>query len=271
MKNLLIKNAHKMERLITNNSPIVLTAVGVVGIFGTAYTMHKATTKANLKIDDFIYTTNVNRPAHENELKREELTKVNLFRLTWREYAPVVVVTSISVAAVIGAQYINTKRAAALAAGYMVLESKHEEYKEKVEELFGVKKAQDVDSAVNKGLIQRAGDKQVTVHTGDVLCIDTITGQPFSSNVEELRRAENSINSKILHGETPSVTEFYAELEGSGLKATRLTDAVGWNDEHMCELKLESELDTNGLAYLVVNFRVLPIVHFYKKENQRGR
>lgn len=258
----------RAERVFTANSPIVLTAFGVVGIVGTVYATHKATTTANKKVADAIYTHNLTASSLE---RIEGLTRMETAKLVWKDYAPVVGIASLSVAAVIGAQYVNTKRAAALAAGYMVIEAKHEEYREKVEEIFGVKKAQDVDSAVNKGQIERARDRTVTVHTGDVLCIDTLTGQPFSSNMEDLRRAQNDINNDILHGETPSVTDLYAKLEGSGLKATRVTDVLGWNDESMCEMKLTSELDEKGLAYLVMDFSILPKVHFYKKTPAGGR
>lgn len=269
MKNLLIKNAHKMERLITNNSPIILTAVGVVGVVGTVVVTHKATTKANQILANEQYQRNIKRVSPGDA---EPLDRKHKIKATWKCYAPVVGIAGLSIAAIIGAQYINTKRAAALAAGYMVLESKHEEYKEKVEELFGVKKASDVDEAVAKDLVHAAGDHKVTVHAGDVLCLDALTKQVFSSNMETLRKAENNINARINHGEQCSVTDLFAELEGSGLQSTRLTEAFGWNDENMCEMKFTSTLDDNGVAYLVMDFSVLPVGQFWKVEDpDRGR
>lgn len=201
---------------------------------------------------------------HQNGAgEADALTRNEKLKLVWKDYVPVVGVVSLSIAAVVGAQYINTKRAMALAGGYMVLEAKHEEYREKVEELLGKKKASEVDEAMAESLIHRNGNAQVTVHTGDVLCMDTITGQPFSSNMEAIRRAENDINRDILHGDTPSVSDFYAKI-GGGLESTRITDTLGWNDENMCELKPISKLDEEGRPWLVLDFSVLPVHSHWK-------
>lgn len=253
---------NKGSRFVTGNSPAILTAVGVVGIVGTVIVTYKATTKANKVLANEQYQRNINRVTAG---EAEPLDRKDKIKLTWKCYAPAVGIASLSIAAVIGAQYINTKRAAALAAGYMLLNDKHEEYRNKVEEMLGKKKAHDIDEAVAQDLQHRSGDQTVTVHTGDVLCQDALTMQYFSSNMERLRKAENDINASIVHGDQPSVSDLFAHIgKGSGLKNTRLTDAFGWNDENMCEMKPMSVLNEEGVPVLLMDFSVLPIGSHWK-------
>lgn len=260
MPRFVVKNLHTVERVFTQNSPAILTAVGVVGIVGTVFVTNKATTKANKILVNEQYQRNIKATMPAEPLDRKEK-----FKLTWKCYAPVVGIAGLSIAAVIGAQYINMKRAAALAAGYLILEEKHEAYREKVEELLGKKKASDIDEAVGKDLIHRSGDQKITVHTGEVLCMDALTRQYFSSTMENIRKAENDINASIVHGDQPSVSDLFAYIgESSGLKSTRLTDAFGWNDEAMCEVKPVSILNDEGIPVLLMDFSILPIGAHWK-------
>lgn len=253
---------NKGSRFVTTNSPAILTAVGVVGIVGTVIVTYRQTTKANKVLANEQYQRNIKNvtPGGAEPLNRNDKIK-----LTWKCYAPVVGIASLSIAAVIGAQFINTKRAAALAAGYMLLNDKHEEYREKVEEMLGKKKASDIDEAVAQDLQHKSGDRKITVHTGDVLCQDALTRQYFSSNMEQLRKAENTVNANINHGDQPSVTDLFTAIgKDSGLENTRLTDAFGWNEANMCEMKLVSVLNDEGVPVLLMDFSVLPIGNHWK-------
>lgn len=253
---------NKGSHFVTNNSPAILTAVGVVGIVGTVIVTYKATTKANKVLANEQYQRNIKRVSAG---PAEPLDRKDQIKLTWKCYAPVVGIASLSIAAVVGAQYINTKRAAALAAGYMILNEKHEQYRDKVEEMLGKKKAEDIDAAVSQDLQHRAGDQKITVHSGEVLCQDALTKQYFSSTMEKIRKAENDVNACINHGDQPSVSDLFAYLgSDSGLESTRLTDAFGWNDENMCEMKLCSVLNDEGIPVLLMDFSVLPIGHHWK-------
>lgn len=258
-----IRVLNQGSRFVTSNSPALFTAAGVVGIIGTVIITHKATTKANQVLVNDQYQRNINRVAPAGPA--EPLPFMGKAKLTWKCYAPVVGIASLSIAAVIGAQYINTKRAAALAAGYMLLNDKHEEYRDKVEEMLGKKKSSDIDEAVATDLQHRSGDQRITVHTGDVLCQDALTMQYFSSNMERLRKAENDINASINHGDQPSVSDLFAHIgKESGLENTRLTDAFGWNEENMCEMKFVSVLNDEGVPALVMDFSVLPVGNHWK-------
>lgn len=252
------KNAHLLGRLVQNNSSTILTAVGVAGVVGTAVLSSKATTRSVRCLDDDRYQHNVNRTAVEEHKVHTRFEKV---QLTWKFWLAPVAVGTLTCAAVIGAQYVNTKRMAAIVAGYAVLEAKHEEYTDKVKELFGEKKAGQVDAAVYKDLVDRATVGGVEIMPGDVPCIDALTGKPFSSNMEAMRKAANDINNDINHGDQPSVSDLYTKLK---VDHNRLSDAFGWNSDNLCEMKFETILDEQGVPYLIMDFSVLPVGNFWK-------
>lgn len=255
---LITKNLRVVERLVQNNSPAILTAVGVAGVVATAITTSKATTKAEKIWSQERYTRSINRTTTDPEVV---LTRTEKTKLSWKVWIPPISVAAVTCGAIIGAQYVNTKRMAALAAGYYALESKHEEYKDKVRELIGDKKVAQVEESTYKDMVRRGKVGGIDVWPGDVPCIDALTGRPFSSNMEALRKAENDINARINHGDQPSVTDLYALLK---IPENKLSDAFGWNDENMCEMKFTTVLDDDGVPYLIMDFSVLPVGNFWK-------
>ena len=260
MPRFITKNLKTVERLVTSNSPAVLTAAGVIGIVGTTVLTYKATVKTVRALDDERYKRNINKVTAGDP---PAITKMEAFKIVGKYWLAPTAVASLSIASVIGAQYINTKRAAAIAAAYVALEGKQEEYKEKVQELFGEKKAQQVDEAIHKDWVNAHRVAELQVAPGDVPCLDALSNKLFSSNLETLRKAENDINARINHGDQPSVTDLYACIKG-GLEQTRLSDAFGWNDENMCEMKFTTQMTDDGTPVLVMDFSVLPVGNFWR-------
>lgn len=261
LSTIVTKNLRSLERLVTTNSPIILTAAGVVGVVGTTVLTYKATVKTVRALDNDRFQRNLDKVTPGDV---DPLTKVETIRLVGKHWLAPAAVGTLTVGAIVGAQYINSRRMAALIAGYMILEEKHETYREKAEEFLGKKKSAEVDEAIAQDIVNRAGDHTVTIREGDVLCIDALSNQVFSSNMEKMRKAENNINARINHGEQCAVTDLYAELEGSGLTANKLSDAFGWNEESMCEMKFTSKLGEAGEPYLVMDFSILPVPTYWK-------
>lgn len=254
------KNAHLLGRVVQNNSSSIMTAAGAIGIVGTAVLTQKGTVKAVRAMDNARYKRNLNTVSG---LEPVPFSKKEKLAITWKCYAPAVGVASLSIAAVVGAQYVNTKRMATLAAGYVILEGKHEEYKDKVLELMGEKKKETIETAITQDMVNRSVIQEVEILAGDVPCIDALSNKVFSGNMEGIRKAVNDINERIVHGDQPSVSDLYSILQG-GLKPTRLSDAFGWNDENMCEPKLTTLLDEAGIPVLVMDFSILPVGNFWK-------
>jgi hypothetical protein len=90
---------------------------------------------------------------------------------------------------------------------------------------------------------------------GEVLCFDQPTGRYFQSTMERINQAVNSTNAEILNHDTATASYFYEEL---GLPATTWTDDVGWNTDHLVELKISTVLAENNKPCLAIDFATLP-------------
>src|SRR5215204_1916820 len=208
----------RTEKLVVDNSPAILTALGVTGAITTAYLTGRASYKAALIIDQVERKTGTAGDRRERIRQRTELV--------WRLYIPVVGTGVLTVACIIGANRIGTRRAAALAAAYTLSERAFSEYKDKVIETIGTKNEQELrDELARERVSRTTGSSEVVVLDGrQVLCFDSYTGRYFLSSMEELRAAQNKVNHRILNQYYASLGDYYTLV---GLNSTALSEEVG--------------------------------------------
>jgi hypothetical protein len=246
--NLLVKSA---QRIVVGNSPIILTAIGVTGTITTAYLASKATVKAvELLRDEREYN-------HDQKIE-VPLSSKEIFALTWKLYIPAASSAALTVAAIICANRISSRRAAALAVAYSLSEKAFEEYRTKILDKMGDKKERAVRDEIVQDHIARNPISQSTViitGNGDVLCYDDFTGRYFTSTVEKLRKAENDINHQLIHDHYASLSDFYDAL---GLPQTGVSDNVGWNLDRMLELTITGALTDDSRPCLAISYEVSP-------------
>ena len=241
------------QMMISKRSPEILTSIGVAGIFTTAVLAVKATPKALQMIEK------------ETEVKGEPLTKKETVKVTWKCYIPAVITGVTSAACVIGANNVNTKRNAALAAAYTLSETAFAEYKEKVVETIGKEQEQVVREAVIKDKLEKNPVKNseiIMTGRGDDICYDALTGRYFKSDIEFLKKVENEINRKMRNENYISLNEFYAEI---GLPGTKIGDNVGWNiDRGYVDLEFSAMLTEDGQPCLVLDYSVEPTYDYWR-------
>lgn len=248
--------AKRAATYAATNSPAILTAVAVIGTVATAYLTGKASFKAAQILDD-----------QETITIREELeplTTQEKMKLVWTNFIPPVSLGLCTIACVILANRISARRAAALAAAYVLSERKYDEYKDKVLEKIGLKKEQTLRDELSQDQVNRAPSPSIsTITLGDksVLCFDAYTGRYFPSDMETLRKAMNDINHEINNDYYASLSDFYDRV---GLPRTTFSDEVGWNSNKLLELEFTTTLTESSQPCLVVNFGVTPIRDFYK-------
>lgn len=121
------------------HSPAILTGIGIAGMISATAMAVKATPKALMLIE-----------AQKKAEKTEKLTIVDSAKVAWVCYIPAAITIILSSACLIGANSVNTRRNAALAAAYTLSESALKEYQGKVVETIGEKKEQIVREAVAK-------------------------------------------------------------------------------------------------------------------------
>lgn len=237
------------ERLAADNSPLILTAVGVVGTVTTAVLTGKAAFQAAQILDRAASYDEVTEPIQMSQ-------KVNL---TWKLYIPPAVVGATTIASIITANRIGTRRAAAMAAAYAVSDKAFSEYKEKILEKLGEPKERSMrdDLAQDQVNRQPVTDREVIITgTGNVLCFEPATGRYFHSDMETLKKAMNDLNYQVNNNYYASLSDFYNLI---GLEPTTYSDELGWNSDRLLELRFTSVLAADGRPCLTFEYQTVPI------------
>lgn len=248
--------ALRATKFASDNSPAILTALGVAGALTTAYLTGKATVKAMQVIR-----------AEEEEAREStgdeyyEIHNRRAVELTWQYYIPAASSAVATVAFIIAANRVGSRRAAALAAAYAISERAMDEYKEKVVEKLGEAKERRIRDEVAQERVSRNPPPVDMIYeeTGSVLCCDLFTGRYFLSDMETLRRAENTINYQVTHNYYASLSDFYEQI---GLEKTSMSDDFGWNVDKLMELYISTTLTPSGKPCLTMDFKVAPIRGF---------
>lgn len=250
----------RTQRLVAANSPVILTAIGVAGTVTTAYLSGKATLKASEVLRDAQIKENAHAPAGEVW----SLSGKQQFHLVWQLYLPAVTTCTFTIAAIVCANRIGARRAAAIAAAYSISESAMLEYRDKVIERIGEGKERAIRDEIAQDRVKRNPpvEGQILITgTGDHLCMDAYSGRYFYSNIEAMRKAQNDINFQILNEDEARLTQFYNAI---GLPSTSESDYVGWNTSKKLELSFSSALSNASSGYgenipvLVVDFTTMP-------------
>jgi hypothetical protein len=240
------------ERWAIDNAPTVLTAFGVTGTLATAYLTGKATFKAAEIIQEERVTRDLQEIAPS-----EEISKSDKAKLVWKCYIPPAISVVTTVGCVVAANTISMSRAAALAAGMAVLERNLGEYKDKVQEVFGEKKANEVRASIAEDAVNKTPVTNVERgHGGDTLCLDKWTGRYFTSDMQTIRATENDLNKGLFHGKDVVVTlgDFYQAL---GLSVPKCAEEVGWNADASLDLVFDA-VNRDGEPVLVMDFANTP-------------
>lgn len=231
------------------HSPEILIGIGIVGMISSTVLAVKATPKAIKLIEE-----------KKGEKETEKLSPIETFKTAWVCYVPSAVTCAISVACLISANSLHFKRNAALATAYTFSERAFREYRDKVVEVVGEKKEQDVKDAVAKSEITKnpvsTREIVITEH-GNTLCYDVLSGRYFKSDIEKLRKAENELNQRMLGESYVSLNDFYYEI---GLKEIKIGDQLGWdiNEEGFISLEFSSQLAEDGTPCLVLGHHIAP-------------
>lgn len=239
------KNA---EKFITKYSPEILTGIGTAGMVASTILAVRATPKAMRLIE-----------AKKEEENLEELTPVETVKAAWKCYIPATVTGVVSIACIIGASSVNARRNAVLATAYKLSETALSEYKEKVVETLGEKKEKAIRDAIDKDHVeQRPVTKTDVIITGkgSTLCLDWHSGRYFESDIEQIKKAVNIINRRMLNEMYVSLNEFYGEI---GLDYTKLGYELGWSvDDGYLDVEFGTQIADDGRPCIVINYSVAP-------------
>lgn len=247
---------------LQKNSPYILTGLGCAGVVSTAVMTGKAACKAQIDImchDDQM----------TDELSQEELiargnphgyesTWKERFMLTWKYFIPPVVMGASSVACIIGAQTVNTRRHAALASLYTLTDQTLKDYQEKVKEKLGERKEAKIHEEMAQDVLDShpiIEENIIRTYQGDMLCFDVYSGRYFYHDIEKLRRIQNDFNHELMGVMWMPLNDLYYLM---GLEDVKLGEDIGWTVDELLEFKFESKLTSDKRPCLVVDYDVTP-------------
>ena len=248
----------KFEKVTTDNSPNILTAIGVTGTAVTAYLAGRASFKAA----EVLAETEYYEDTEEKDILALSLR--DKVELTWKLYIPAAGSFVMTIACIIAANRIGTRRAAAMAAAYSLSEKAFEEYKKKVVDKMGENKEQAVRDEIAQDHIDQnpVKDREVIITgIGDVLCYDAYSGRYFQSDVQSLRAAMNDVNQQVVNSYYASLTDFYDRI---GLARTSISDDVGWNADKLLNLEFSTGMTEDKRPCIHVDFNVAPIRDYHR-------
>lgn len=213
-------------KTVAKHSPEILTGVGIAGMITTTVLAVKATPKALEQIEEFKET---------NLEEGEKIKPIDAVKATWKTYIPAAVTGTVSIACLVGASSVNSRRNAALATAYKLSETALSEYREAVVETVGEKKEREIRDTVAKNKVAKnpVSDKTI-IYTGkgDSLFYDDTCSRYFKSNIDKINKAVLDLNKRLRDEMEISLNEFYYEI---GLDGNKVGDYLTWSidDEYI--------------------------------------
>lgn len=254
---------------LTKNAPTILTMAGITAMASSTYWAVKATPKALALKEKAEVEKNKKAGTFKGDKVNDwiPLTKVEIVQTCWRCYAPAFITGVLGAACLIGANSMNLRKNAALAAAYALSETNFKEYREKTLEEVGEKKEEKIRNAVAEEKITKNPVNTSTVletGNGDTLCYDAICARYFKSSIEKLKSALNELNMELVQDGYVSLNQYYDLI---GLPNGMLGDDLGWsiNDHHATvQLDLSAQLtkDEAQTPCMVVSFKYGPIYNY---------
>lgn len=254
---------------LTKNAPTILTVTGITAMASSTYWAVKATPKALALKEKAEVDKNKKAGTFKGDKVNDwiPLTKVEIVQTCWRCYAPAFITGVLGAACLVGANSMNLRKNAALAAAYALSETNFKEYREKTLEEVGEKKEEKIRNAVaEEKITKNPVDVSEVLETGngDTLCYDAICGRYFKSSIEKLKSALNELNMELVQDGYASLNQYYALI---GLPDGMLGDDLGWslNERHSTvQLDLSAQLtkDEKQTPCMVVSFKYGPIYNY---------
>lgn len=238
------------KKHVIDNSPGILTGIGVVGVVTTSLLSAKTGIRVNKIIRDM-------EQFREIPPTREEKVKA-----VWVEFIPPVVSGALTIVCIVGANRIGNRRAAAIAAAMATSEKLFDEYRSKVVEKLGEREEAKARAEIAQDRVSKAGESLLIIEEGtDVLCFEEYTGRYFRSNIEAIRKAENAVNHQIIHENYASLSDFYGHI---GLETTKYSDEVGWKGDRLMSVNFSSVISPEGRPCVAIDYSVEPVREYYK-------
>jgi hypothetical protein len=265
----------RVGKVAAQNTPAILTALGVTGTFTTALLAAKAGFNSvevlkeaeKVKQDEFVQVSLSEEEQTEEgveiaSMMAVPLTKREKTEAVWKLYVPAAASAALTVSAIVLASNIMGSRNAALAAAYTTVERSYTEYRAKNIERIGKKKEEELRAAISQDRINKNPPTTSTIIVtgrGTSLVMDGWSGRCFYSTKTEVDKAVNDFNSKVLRDGYGSLSEFWAHID---LPPVDESNMIGWSSDKILEIDWDGAVGPDDEPALTYSFRVLPNPRF---------
>lgn len=234
-------------KFVSNHAPTLLTGMGVAGVATTGILAFNAGRELQTRVEYYASTH----------------TDIDVARENWQLFIPPLIMGAATVACIVGAHNVSSRRAAALMSAYSLTEKAFEEYREETKKVIGPKKENELRENVSSNKVDRVTEEHQIHNTGagQTLMYDTLTDRLFRSDIETVRKAVNDINQRIINDMYASQNDFYNLI---GLNSVVLGEELGWNVDRMLEINFGAKLTEWGEPCVALDYVVSPIKGYYR-------
>lgn len=265
-------------KFVDQHLPAILTGLAVVGLGGAVASAIKETPKAenaltNAKLDK---AEAIEREAEDEQaldiyrddeghllLSKIKLTPWEYVKTLFPIYWPTALITLSTGACIILSNRESAKRNAALLTALGMSEKSLKEYQEKVKELFGEKKEQQVRKEISKDRAMDAIEEDIIqTPNGTYLCCEPLTETYFRSSIVAVQQAVIRFNQKLMTEGVQSVADLCYELD-IPLLDSWVADHLVWEYDANKKQMLEVTFDYGGNVRthepcLVLDYNIRP-------------
>lgn len=247
----------RAQKAAADNAPTILTALGVTGLVTTAV----LTGKASFKAADVIHDNILEKKELAEKGERIFVTHQENIRATWKLFVPAVGTAAVTIACIVCANHISTRRTAALASAYSIGQEAFREYRTKVIDTIGDKKEQEVQNKIAQDRVTESPPSPVYVLNEDEnIFLDMYSGRYFKSNMQAVKKAQNDTNYEILSNDYASLSDFWDRLD---LPKTSESDDIGWNTDMQLDLVIGTAMTPDEKPCFTISFLMIPVRGFW--------
>ena len=257
-----------MEKGLVKHSPEILTGLGIASLVTATVLAVKETPKALQLIDEELDRKNweQEKVAEENNEPApeiiEELTPVETVKVTWKCYIPAAIAGGIGIVCILGASKVNLKRNAALAMAYDLTDTALKEYQQKVVDVVGEKKEEEIRHEVAADRMARTPVQEtyiVDTGHGNTLFFDTISARYFRSDIEFIKRTILDLTGQLYDDMFIPLNDFYYAI-GLEEMDSRVGDNLGWDlDDRRIDISTNNaKVAPNGQPCIILDYTVRP-------------
>lgn len=207
-----------LQTAVIKNAPTILSVMAALGTITAVAMSSEAAVKAKEEID---------------KVEDKNPSKADKAVIYAKAYAPTALMTGASLICIFGSNHVNKQRIAGIAGAYIVSETAFSDYRDKVEEIVGKKKTQQIkDELTQKQISENPPNERNTVIPSyyggpDTLHLwfDKVAQRYFYCNAERIRKAELEANQLLRQCGFVSVNDIYEMLD---LPRIKTGDDCGW-------------------------------------------